>query len=341
MLHSHRFRASRHLNIGLPVYNGGKWVAQALDSLLAQTFGDFELIISDNASTDETQQICEQYAARDERIRYVRQEINRGLTWNWNRVFELSHSEYFKWAACDDLLHVTFLERCIDVLDRHPDVVWCHTRSRHIDADGNLLLGDQTPDISYVNQSLLGDGQPASASRASTRPSDRFQAVLLGRDGCLDSYGVIRSQILRKTALYPPYYGSEKVLMAELALWGRYHEVPESLCFARVHEQTAGNMRSKNQQRRYINPFSPKWQSDRLGLLRSYLSAVRRAELPFGEALRCYAAIGQYLFQVHKWTAVLKKAITGAGLAAEYPTTVAQSLSESSSFSASPARNVE
>lgn len=334
MSHPVPSRARRRLSIGLPVYNGDEWVAQALDSLVAQTFGDFELIISDNASTDATQQICEEYAARDGRIRYVRQEINRGLTWNWNRVFELSHSEYFKWAACDDVLHATFLERCIDVLDRNPDVVWCHTRSRHIDADGNLLLGDQTPDISYVNPPTSGGGRPASASRASARPSDRFRAVLLGRGGCLDSYGVMRAEILQKTALYTPYYGSEKVLMAELAIWGRYHEVPEALCFARVHEKTAGNMRSKKQQRRCINPFAPKWQSDRLGLLRSYLSAVSRAELPFGERLRCYATIGQYLFQVHKWTAVLKKAITGAGLAAEYPTTVAQNLTESSSLSA-------
>jgi glycosyltransferase involved in cell wall biosynthesis len=336
MSHLNPSRIRRRLSIGLPVYNGAEWVADALDSLLAQTFRDFELIISDNASTDATRQICEKYAASDERIRYVRQEINRGLVWNWNRVFELSHSKYFKWAACDDVLRATFLERCIEVLDRNPDVVWCHTRSRHIDATGKLLLGDRTPEISYLNESRPGDSSKTTASRASALPSDRFSAVLLGRGGCLDSYGVIRSEILRKTALYIPYYGSEKVLMAELALWGRYEEVPESLCFARVHEKTAGNMRSKNQQRSYINPFSGKWQFDRLGLLRGYLSAVRRAKLPIGERLRCYAVIGQYLFQIRKWTVVLTKAITGAGLAAEYPTTAAKSPAASSRLTATP-----
>ena len=116
------------VSIGLPVYNGERWLAEALDSLLAQTYSDFELIISDNGSTDDTQAICEEYAARDRRIRYIRQEINRGLAWNWNCVFEESAGDYFKWAACDDLYHPTFLERCVQILDQYPDVAWCHTR---------------------------------------------------------------------------------------------------------------------------------------------------------------------------------------------------------------------
>jgi hypothetical protein len=136
---------------------------------------------------------------------------------------------------------------------------------------------------------------------------------------------VIRSEILRKTAGYIPYYGSEKVLMAELALWGRYHEVPESLCFARVHEKATGNLRSQSQQRLCINPFASKWQSDRLGLLCGYVAAIRRAELSLTERLRCYTTIGKYLLQVRKWKSVLTKAWTGAGLAAEYPSFMVQS----------------
>ena len=332
MSNSRQCNKQWRVSVGLPVYNGAAWLAHALDSLLGQTYGDFELIISDNGSSDATQAICEQYAARDERIRYVRQEINRGLVWNWNRVFELSHSEYFKWAAHDDLYHPTFLDRCIEVLDRNSDVVWCHTRSRHINANGELLQGEQTPEISYVIQSPPGEDQPVLACRTSARPSDRFKAVLLGHGGCLDSYGVIRSKVLRKTAVYIPYYGSEKVLMAELALWGRYHEVSESLCFARIHDSAAGSMRSQNQQRRYINPSAKTWKSDRLGLLCGYLAAVRRADLSVAERLRCFATIGQYLLQVRKWKSVLKKAMTGAGLAAEYPSIMAPSISGPPTF---------
>src|SRR5262245_30029699 len=104
------------LSMGLPVFNGERWLDEALDSLLEQTFIHFELIISVNASTDNTPSICAKYATRYSRIRFERHEINRGLAWNWNRVFELSRGKYFKWAACDDLYHPTFLARCVEVL---------------------------------------------------------------------------------------------------------------------------------------------------------------------------------------------------------------------------------
>lgn len=314
---SHTQIARPRLSIGLPVYNGARWIAVALDSLLSQSFRDFELIISDNCSTDETGSICEEYARRDDRIRYVQQSINRGLVWNWNHVFELSNSEYFKWSACDDVFAPGFLEQCIAVLDNDPGVVWCHSRTQHIDCRGELLLGEQTPAVSYV----CADGSPDKICRTSDQASKRFQAILLGKDGCMDSYGVIRSSVLRRTGLYPAYYGSEKVLMAELALWGSYYEVPEVLCFARVHDNAAGSLRSARQQRFCINPFARRWQSDRLGLLRSYIAAVSRAELPRSEKARCYAVIGKYLLQTRKWTAVLRKMMTGAGLTGEYPST--------------------
>ena len=91
------------VSIGLPVYNGENYMAAAIDSLLAQTFTDFELIISDNASTDATEQICRDYAHRDGRIRYYREEVNRGAAWNFTHTFELARGEYFKWHAHDDL----------------------------------------------------------------------------------------------------------------------------------------------------------------------------------------------------------------------------------------------
>ena len=325
MSHSTMPCGSPQVSVGLPVFNGAAWLSNALDSLLAQSFGDFELIISDNASSDATQSICEQYAAQDARIRYVRQTTNQGLVWNFNRVFELSSSPYFKWACYDDIYDPKFLECCVEVLDRDPEVAWCHTRSRHINASGALLLGDETPEVSYLAETVPPMGIPGLPTRASIRPSDRFRAVILGSVGCLDSYGLIRSEIMRKTPLFLPYFGSEKVFMAELALWGRYHEVPQSLCFVRAHDKAAGSMRSRRQQRQCINPTAKVWQSDRLGLLCGYVAAVRRAKLPAKEKLHCYAAIGQYLLQFRKWKSVVRKALTGAGLAAEYPSLTGQS----------------
>jgi glycosyltransferase involved in cell wall biosynthesis len=302
------------LSIGLPVYNGARFLVEAIDSLLAQTYADFELIISDNASVDATQSICEQYAARDQRIRYVRHEINNGLAWNWNRVFELSSGTYFKWAACDDLYHPTFLARCMEILEQNPNFAWCHTLSRHIDANGLPIPGEEPPEISHVN---AGDIRRKCGCRTSDRPSARFKAVLLGRNG-LDCYGIMRSEVLRKTALFLPYYGAEKIFTAELALRGQYYEVPEVLCFARLHQQAVGNLRSKQQQRQVINPFTTKWHSTRFGLLCGYFGSIKRVALPPVERFRCYCAISRYLMQFRKWKSVLKKAITGAGLA-QYP----------------------
>jgi len=90
------------VSIGMPVYNGAKFIREALDSLLAQTFTDFELIISDNASTDETEAICQEYAAKDARIRYVRQAKNLGAVANFKFVLDEAVGEYFMWAAHDD-----------------------------------------------------------------------------------------------------------------------------------------------------------------------------------------------------------------------------------------------
>ena len=127
---------TRRVSMGMPVYNGERYVAEAIESVLQQTFGDFELVISDNGSTDSTRSICEGYAARDPRVRYFRSDANRGATWNFNRVVELSRGEYFRWAAHDDRIRPEYLERCVAVLDADPEAVLCYTQVEIIDAAG-------------------------------------------------------------------------------------------------------------------------------------------------------------------------------------------------------------
>jgi glycosyltransferase involved in cell wall biosynthesis len=113
------------VSIGLPVYNGEKYIREALDSLLAQTFTDFELIISDNASADRTETICREYAERDPRIRYVRQAENRGAVANFQFVLDEAKGVYFKWMAYDDYLAPRFIELIVGYLDRNQGVVSC------------------------------------------------------------------------------------------------------------------------------------------------------------------------------------------------------------------------
>ena len=127
------------VSIGLAVYNGEKYLKKALDSIITQTFTDLELIISDNFSTDNTQQICEQYASQDERIRYYRNNKNIGAPRNFNRAFELASGKYFKWAASDDVLAPDFLRKCVAILDKDASVVLCHSITGRIDENGDLL----------------------------------------------------------------------------------------------------------------------------------------------------------------------------------------------------------
>lgn len=111
------------VSIGMPVFNGAKTLVAAIESLLAQTFRDFELIVSDNGSTDTTQQICEQFANRDQRIKYIRQPHNQGAARNFDFVLELSTGEYFMWAASDDKWHPQFIERNVAALSSNLDIV--------------------------------------------------------------------------------------------------------------------------------------------------------------------------------------------------------------------------
>ena len=127
------------LSIGLPVYNGERYLAETIDSLLAQSFTDYELIISDNASTDSTPAICRKYGEQDSRITYCRSETNRGAAWNFNNTVHQARGEYFKWAAHDDLYHPDFIKKCVHVLDTKYSVALCFSYTNFIDENGEDL----------------------------------------------------------------------------------------------------------------------------------------------------------------------------------------------------------
>jgi glycosyltransferase involved in cell wall biosynthesis len=224
------------LSIGMPVHNGARFLAAAIDSLLTQTWGDFELIISDNASTDATPEICREYVARDARVRYVRSDENHGAAWNFNRAFELGRGELFKWAAHDDLCAPEFLERCVSALDRHPEVIWCHSRRAEVDESGRVLPHDPTALGGTVEEA---DAAAERLHAASTR-RERFREVLLAPGARFDIYGVGRRDAFARTRLHREFYGADKVFLVEMAALGPWREIPELLFQMRRHpEQSA------------------------------------------------------------------------------------------------------
>lgn len=135
------------VSIGMPVYNGERTIRQALQSILAQSHTHLELCISDNASTDRTREICEEFAQRDPRIRYHRQERNLGAAANFKYVLDQARGNYFMWAAADDLRSPDFVASNVWFLEQHPDYVLCNSPTRFEDgAFDPIRMGDASLD---------------------------------------------------------------------------------------------------------------------------------------------------------------------------------------------------
>lgn len=209
--------ASPRLTIGLPVYNGEKYLSQSLDALLGQTYEDFELVISDNASTDGTADICRRYARQDSRIRYHRQPVNIGLSPNHNFVVDEARGELFKWASDDDLYARDLLRLCIQILDEKPAVVLAHSWTALIDESAAVIYAGKYP-----------------LATASPHAPERFRSVLFD-DGGDDDGGVIRTAVLRAISGIDSYHQADRGIIAELALHGPFDHVPDWLYFRRDH----------------------------------------------------------------------------------------------------------
>jgi glycosyltransferase involved in cell wall biosynthesis len=266
------------VSVGLPVYNGARYLAQTVESILAQTFGDFELLISDNASTDGTEEICRRHAARDPRIRYLRNAANLGAARNYNRVFELSQGEYFKWNGHDDPLAPQFLERCVEVLDRDPGVVLCFARNRAIDEHG------AERDVGALTARTFAPKPQLASPHAHIR---FYHAVVADHpQGAV--FGLIRRAVLAETPLIGGYRSSDLPLLGELALRGRFHQIAEALQDRRYHAQQGRYVYKMRQDREvWFDPnrtharTHPYWR-----LSREHLSAIRRAA-PDGRTRAC------------------------------------------------------
>jgi glycosyltransferase involved in cell wall biosynthesis len=271
------------LTVGLPVYNGEKYLVESLEALLGQSYGDYRLVISDNASTDATEEICREYLARDPRISYFRQPVNIGATPNHNWCFEHSDTELFKWASYDDLYGKDLLARCVEALDADPHLVLAHAYQAIIDGNGDIVL-----EVDYP------------LDTANPHAPDRFRSLLFDVGGD-DFYGVMRSDILRRTPLNGSYHHSDRTIMAELALYGRFHQVPELLFFRRDHPDRAERAKPT------IRSRSANMEPSRASRLRNptvrligeyvngFVGGIRRAPLSSADRRECYGHLARWM----------------------------------------------
>lgn len=200
------------VSIGLPVFNGEKGLARALDSLVGQDYENLEIIVSDNGSTDATSVICAEYSSKDPRVRYYKSEKNQGSSWNFNRVFELSSGKYFMWAAHDDDRHPSFVSACVEKLEKCPDAVLCQARtSAHIEGNERLLY----------TATLFSFEDKVSLLARYRETLKSFPATAL--------YGVYRSSAMRKTKLFRKSVATDMAFAQELSIYGRFVHVPSVL----------------------------------------------------------------------------------------------------------------
>lgn len=261
----------------MPVYNGGRWLRQTLDALLGQTYRDLELVISDNASTDDSAAICREYAARDPRVVYHRNEVNVGASDNYNTVFRRSSGRYFKWASCNDLCMPTFLERCVEVLEARPDAVLAYPRTR-------LFAGDVAGGEDYDDGLDLQEADPYRRFRRLVT-SMRLNNVM---------NGLIRTSALRRTPLIKVFFASDVNLMAELALHGKFVEIPEYLFYRRMDPEAATRLKSQKEVLRHYDPsLKRRMQFQNWKIDWEYFRAVARTTLPLGTKLRLYGFLGR------------------------------------------------
>jgi glycosyltransferase involved in cell wall biosynthesis len=309
--------AAPRLSIGLPVYNGENFLAESLEALLGQTYEDFELIISDNASRDGTADICRQYGKQDSRIRYIRQSRNIGLAPNHNYVFGQARGELFKWAAADDLYGRDLLQRCVSALDEHPDVVLAHSWEAAIDESGNVTqslgypLATDSPSAPERFRSILFgssglfDRGILLGSNGSADSSEHAAHALIRVDNrgilrACDEYGVIRIDVLRRVAPLGSYHHSDRIVVCEIALHGPFHMTPDWLYFRREYADRAYNTSPSVRARcAILDPArANRLRHPAARLLTEYLwgyfAAIRRAPLSAADRRECYRDLTQW-----------------------------------------------
>jgi glycosyltransferase involved in cell wall biosynthesis len=287
------------VSIGLAVYNGEKYLEAAIRSILAQTYTHIELIISDNASTDRTREICIHFAKEDSRIRYSRNLTNIGGANNENLTFKYSKGKYFRWAAHDDLLAPGLVEKCVKVLEANSDVVLCHSVIVVIDEHGSPMR--------TISRN----------SAQSSRASQRFNDLANFDQGCEETYGLMRSDILQKTGLQRNYTDSDRTLLAHMSLYGKFYQIPEPLFYKRVHPEMSIQLFPEWRQRMlwFGEEYKSKITLPHWAQFLHYLDVIASSPITASERCLCYVHMLEWIARYRRWRSLGKDVVlAGNGL---------------------------
>lgn len=231
----------RKVVIGLPVYNGQKYLGAAIESHLSQSFGDFDLVISDNGSTDATPDICAGYASKDARIKFLRSPENRGILWNHRRVFEAvdSPNQYFRWAGADDIMEPGLLQAMVEVLNLRPEVEAVVPDTKNIDEHGQVI-----------------GSMARTLDLQSTDVFERAHDVLVANYQHVIAYGLLRASTLRLMRTGPNYIGWDPIFVWELALRGQMVQLAGPVLLRRFHAGSISRVKTAKEMRKWVEPTS-------------------------------------------------------------------------------------
>ena len=254
------------VSIGVPVYNAERFLRESLGSLLAQDYSPIEIIISDNASEDGSEAICREYAERDDRIRYHRNETNLGALANFRQLQDLATGPYFMWASDHDLWDASCVSTLASVLSTESDVVLAYGRTMSLDAAGRQM-------------GLMSD-------RIDTRgcaESERYTHLVRNLSCCNIVYGLIRLDALRglRQGLVN-IWSPDRLLLAELSLAGSFAQIDKTLFFRRENRPQETDGQRKERALTHANPATGRQKATRS--LRSHYRELRNAH--FGLLLR-------------------------------------------------------
>jgi glycosyltransferase involved in cell wall biosynthesis len=273
------------VTIGVPVYNGQRYVAEAVRGVLAQDYRDLEVVACDNASTDDTPQILAELAAEDSRVRVVTNPTNLGAIPNFNKCVELARGRYFKWQAADDALRPGYLSATVAVLDAEPAVVLAHSQTDVIDCRGGLLSRSPNPFYDWNHWSV----------------SKRFGSAM--RDlFCYEIYGLMRKSALDQTLLHAAFRGGDKTLLAEMSLLGPFRRVERPLFLRRVHAEMSGAQTGSEKRHHSGHNLRMPY---RLRAVQTYLKIIRRHRLSPLDRLRCLGHVAALAGAYHRWYKLL------------------------------------
>ena len=283
------------VSVGTPVYNGEEYLENAINSILSQTYHNFELIISDNCSTDSTETICKKFQQLDNRVFYYRNKKNMGFCWNQNHVIRLSKGKYFLLAHHDDIRAQNYVEQCVKVLENDSSIVLCYSTTQDIN-ENEIHIQRSDPLKHYNSQNTI----------------ERLKEIIELNHICEPDFGLIRMAILKKTKLHGNYPDSDRVLLAELILYGPFLKIEETLFYRRDHDsQSTAAYPSRHSRYEFFDMSKagkivfPFWRE-----FIEYFKAINRVKLNYYIRLNCYLSVILWAIKYKKllWSDV-KKAI--------------------------------